>query len=316
MTTQPTRLEVRANMQLTKEQIRDIFMAHGFTIKEGQTDLKQYVYDAAFALLSASKPATPAHCQCAACKTGTIHASDCAVHGAPALPVGECDCGAAAPAQSAQPVAGVFDTNVTLRQYKSPEPTLRECVHLYYKKHGMNEFEATNLTREYFEALGNLSAPQPSPTAVVMDERAIIRELQKALFYWMPSIAGEDSPAGHKAAEHSYLLVGLDDNSLDCYGDQMRKSLAIANQALERIAIACRDAGCPDEMDMDEFISSIAPRSVRDDDDDGGGPDFEDGPDEEGFKGPRPWNGFNGMLENDQTHSDALAGDINPRGKQ
>lgn len=26
-------------------------MAHGFTIKEGQTDLKQYVYDAAHALL-------------------------------------------------------------------------------------------------------------------------------------------------------------------------------------------------------------------------------------------------------------------------
>lgn len=31
-------------------------MAHGFTVKEGQTDLKQYVYDAAYALLGA-KPA-------------------------------------------------------------------------------------------------------------------------------------------------------------------------------------------------------------------------------------------------------------------
>jgi hypothetical protein len=37
--------------QLTREQIREVFMAHGFTIKEGQTDLKQYVYDAAHALL-------------------------------------------------------------------------------------------------------------------------------------------------------------------------------------------------------------------------------------------------------------------------
>ena len=37
--------------QLTREQIREVFMAHGFTIKEGQTDLKQYVYDAAYALL-------------------------------------------------------------------------------------------------------------------------------------------------------------------------------------------------------------------------------------------------------------------------
>lgn len=36
---------------LTRDQIREVFMAHGFTIKEGQTDLKQYVYDAAYALL-------------------------------------------------------------------------------------------------------------------------------------------------------------------------------------------------------------------------------------------------------------------------
>jgi len=37
---------------------REIFIAHGFTVKEGQTDLKQYVYDAADALLrAASAPA-------------------------------------------------------------------------------------------------------------------------------------------------------------------------------------------------------------------------------------------------------------------
>ena len=41
---------------LSRDQIRDVFMAHGFTIKEGQTDLKQYVYDAAYALLG-TKPA-------------------------------------------------------------------------------------------------------------------------------------------------------------------------------------------------------------------------------------------------------------------
>lgn len=38
---------------LSRDQIRSIFMAHGFTIKEGQTDLKDYVYDAAIALLAA-----------------------------------------------------------------------------------------------------------------------------------------------------------------------------------------------------------------------------------------------------------------------
>lgn len=36
-----------------------------------------------------------AHCQCQACRGGTIHASDCAVHSAPAEPVGACDCGVA-----------------------------------------------------------------------------------------------------------------------------------------------------------------------------------------------------------------------------
>lgn len=41
---------------MTKDQIRAIFMKHGFTIKEGQTDLKQYVYDAAEELLALSVP--------------------------------------------------------------------------------------------------------------------------------------------------------------------------------------------------------------------------------------------------------------------
>ena len=43
---------------LDRTRIREIFMTHGFTVKEGQTDLKQYVYDAAEALLRAAR--TPA----------------------------------------------------------------------------------------------------------------------------------------------------------------------------------------------------------------------------------------------------------------
>lgn len=35
----------------TKNQIREVFMRNGFTVKEGQTDLKPYVYDAAYDLL-------------------------------------------------------------------------------------------------------------------------------------------------------------------------------------------------------------------------------------------------------------------------
>ncbi|WP_249183276.1 hypothetical protein [Burkholderia cenocepacia] len=42
-------------------------------------------------------PSATEHCQCPACRTGVIHASDCAVHNAPALPRGACDCGAGLP---------------------------------------------------------------------------------------------------------------------------------------------------------------------------------------------------------------------------
>jgi hypothetical protein len=40
-------------MHLSKDQVREILMKHGFTIKDGQTDLKQYVYDAVDAVVSA-----------------------------------------------------------------------------------------------------------------------------------------------------------------------------------------------------------------------------------------------------------------------
>lgn len=50
---------------LSKDQIRSIFMQHGFTIKEGQTDLKPYVYEAAEALINAalSAPAQDAQAE-------------------------------------------------------------------------------------------------------------------------------------------------------------------------------------------------------------------------------------------------------------
>jgi hypothetical protein len=35
-----------------RNQIREIFMANGFTIKEGQEDLKEYVYSAAIELIN------------------------------------------------------------------------------------------------------------------------------------------------------------------------------------------------------------------------------------------------------------------------
>ena len=36
----------------TRAQIRDVFLANGFTVKDGLYDLKEYVYDAAYALLA------------------------------------------------------------------------------------------------------------------------------------------------------------------------------------------------------------------------------------------------------------------------
>jgi len=38
---------------LNRDEVRSIFLAHGFTVKEGQSDLKAYVYDAAKALMQA-----------------------------------------------------------------------------------------------------------------------------------------------------------------------------------------------------------------------------------------------------------------------
>lgn len=36
---------------IKKARIREIFLQNGFTIKDGKTDLKDYVYDAAYALI-------------------------------------------------------------------------------------------------------------------------------------------------------------------------------------------------------------------------------------------------------------------------
>lgn len=52
---QPPTAQADSAPAVDRDRIREIFMAHGFTIKEGQTDLKQCVYDAAEALLRAAR---------------------------------------------------------------------------------------------------------------------------------------------------------------------------------------------------------------------------------------------------------------------
>jgi hypothetical protein len=184
MTTQPTRLEVRANMKLTPEQIYSALQGY-----ESARTSPENVEDVLRAIGRLS----------------------------------------AAPAQSAQPVANVFPVVGT---------------------------GATDLQGN----LGVTLVAQPSPTAVVLDERATIRELQKALFYWMPRIAGEDSPAGRKAAEHAYLLVGLDDNSTECWGDQILHYVGTLNREQERLGLVLKDAGCTEDDDYLEFIESLLVR--------------------------------------------------------
>lgn len=44
----------------SKDLIRDVFLRNGFTIKEGCDDLKDYVFNAAFELLSVAMPPMPA----------------------------------------------------------------------------------------------------------------------------------------------------------------------------------------------------------------------------------------------------------------
>ena len=48
---QPAAPQGVAYAELPKDVIRAVFIENGFTIKEGQSDLKQYVYDAADALI-------------------------------------------------------------------------------------------------------------------------------------------------------------------------------------------------------------------------------------------------------------------------
>lgn len=47
----------RLKATLSNDEIRDVFLANGFTVKDGQTDLKPYVFAAARALLAAARPA-------------------------------------------------------------------------------------------------------------------------------------------------------------------------------------------------------------------------------------------------------------------
>jgi len=78
----------------------------------------------------------------------------------------------------------------------------------------------------------------------------------------MPRIAGEDSPAGQKAAEHAYLLIGLDDNSTECWGDQILHYVGTLNREQEKLGLVLSDAGCTEDDDYLQFIENLAARAA------------------------------------------------------
>lgn len=53
MTTSP---QAPQRPPVTRDEIREIFLRNGFTIKDGNTDLKEYVYAAAYELLARYAP--------------------------------------------------------------------------------------------------------------------------------------------------------------------------------------------------------------------------------------------------------------------
>lgn len=186
------------DIAMTVNKLRDIAKEYGQT-----QQLRERIASVVVPLLSASKPAAQAHCQCSACKPGTIHASDCAVHNAPALPVGECDCGIAAPAQSAEP-----DIKVLVNRFLAwplPQTVCSDgCVinsSYAFPRSGtnlLNADEAEAMLRHV------LAAPQPSPTAVVLDdERAAFEAWGNETFNYgfQPDTwdAGEELPVAREA---------------------------------------------------------------------------------------------------------------------
>jgi hypothetical protein len=70
------------------------------------------------------------HCQCAECKFGVLHASDCAVHRAPAYPVGECNCGVKTASPliesliAAEELFGFYDGSITAPAFKGAHATV------------------------------------------------------------------------------------------------------------------------------------------------------------------------------------------------
>ncbi|WP_175958008.1 hypothetical protein [Burkholderia sp. BCC0405] len=102
--------------------------------------------------------------------------------------------------------------------------------------------------------------PDRSCTATsppVDDRDARIRQLQRALAYWMPSTTKDSHPYAHRAREHAALLIGLDEQMHERAGDRLLEYVERCNQTNERMLDALADASCPEEMDATEWIAQM-----------------------------------------------------------
>ncbi|PCE30323.1 hypothetical protein BZL54_21775 [Burkholderia ubonensis subsp. mesacidophila] len=103
----------------------------------------------------------------------------------------------------------------------------------------------------------DLDGPNSTAPACVDDRETRIHRLQRALAYWMPSTAKESHPYARQAGEHAALLTGFDEQLLERAGDRLLEYVGRCNQANERMLDAAADAGCPEGMEVAEWIGSL-----------------------------------------------------------
>ncbi|VWC42121.1 hypothetical protein BLA23254_07053 [Burkholderia lata] len=99
--------------------------------------------------------------------------------------------------------------------------------------------------------------PFTATSPLIVDRDARIRQLQRALAFWMPSTTKDSHPYAHRAREHAALLAGFDEQTPERAGDRLLEFVERCNQTNERMLDALADAGCPEEMEAAEWIARM-----------------------------------------------------------
>ncbi|AKM45387.1 hypothetical protein NL30_36740 [Burkholderia contaminans] len=99
--------------------------------------------------------------------------------------------------------------------------------------------------------------PCTTKSPPIDDRDARIRQLQRALAYWMPSTIKDSHPYARRAREHAELLIGFDEQTHERAGDRILEYVERCNQTNERMLDALADAGCPEEIEATEWIARM-----------------------------------------------------------